>query len=321
MHCHAAMVVGRLPGRRLSICILLRSLGGDLPARRDDDPAPPPLRLEQPLHVGHSFRFVRSALGTEREIGAVVRELHEIPEQAIVIALLAGDLHDRGEALVIHVRAKEQIAVVPSFAEGDLHEDRVAVTVDDSSVVLTITERAVNEELRTSGPFVGVSGDKLTRINEEVLTAFEVDFVRVHPIFQTFGARENQALLTLAQTMDGLRADEARVTGKSGFEKSTRRYPELINPDTLIALVNLRVLKPEELTETFTMIVVEVGDADSVVVVWPMVGRMFRPTAQPQPVNGCAVPTGRAPCPAALKPAGGLRRHGPALRPMRRRNR
>src|SRR6185312_16528184 len=87
------------------------------------------------------------------------------------------------------------------------------------------------------------------------------------PLLEVAGPRENADAVALAQAMTGFLTDDAGGIVTAFFEHRTGRHPQRLDLDATFALILLGVIPPEEVVRAAAMIVVEVCEADRVVVV------------------------------------------------------
>jgi len=196
-----------------------------------------------------------------------MEQLDDVPQQPGVVALLARDLNDSGDALIIHVGPEDRIGVVAALAERHLHDDGILVAIDHRLLVLPPSERAVDEEVSLRGAFLRIARHKLAGVDDQMLAAFEVDAVLLEPLFEPGRPREDPDSFALLQPVAGLGAHQPRVAIKAVLANRGGGDPKLSHSNAVVALVERGMLQPKELAEALAVIVVKMGDADGVVVV------------------------------------------------------
>ena len=113
----------------------------------------------------------------------MVRELEEIPEQAVFLIMALGGLDDERQGLVVDVGPQESVALDAVFFEGHLEHDRVLVSIHELVLVGPPSKRAVHEELRPLGAFLREAGHQLTGIDDQVLAdSKSIPFFSIHSL-------------------------------------------------------------------------------------------------------------------------------------------
>ena len=106
--------------RRLHILVLGRPLPGYRLAWRDDVAVRLTLRLAQPLNLLDRFCLVDTFEGTESRVGTVVRQVINVPVQAIMVLMEFGDIDDLREFGVCDITREENVGLEAAFEEASL---------------------------------------------------------------------------------------------------------------------------------------------------------------------------------------------------------
>ena len=105
------------------------------------------LRLAEPFDLLGRLSFILAFVGAEGGVGAVVRDLQDVPEQPVVTAVPLRRGHDLLDEVVVDVGHEQRTGVAAALQERRLKHHAVLIAVDDLVLVLPPAERAVNEKL------------------------------------------------------------------------------------------------------------------------------------------------------------------------------
>ena len=154
-----------------------------------------------------------------------------------------------------------------ALQEGRLKHEAVLVAVNDLVVVLSPAERAVDEKLRPLWPKDREARYELAGIGDEMRAGFQGQAVGLQPLLELDRPGEDPDTGALLEAIARFLTDNAGAVIQAIFEDRCRRDPQFPNLDATFVLVLEHVLKPEEVAGPAAMIVIEMREADHVIIV------------------------------------------------------
>jgi hypothetical protein len=168
---------------------------------------------------------------------------------------------------MVDVRHEQRAGVAQTLAEGRLEHDAVGVALNDLLLVQTPAEWAMDEELDALWAVEREARDILAGIGDQMPARLDGQIVGGEPVFEHVGAGEDADAVTLAEPITRFLPDDARAVFHTFLANGSSGHPQFLDLDAAVALVLRSPIELEEAFAAAAVVVVEVREADHVIVV------------------------------------------------------